>query len=42
MSLFESRDSNGQVSLGELLEGKDVSGSDDHDIDDIAYLICRG
>ena len=42
MSLFESRDSNGQVSLGELFEGKDVSGSDDHDIDDIAYLICRG
>ncbi|MCR5389221.1 MAG: DUF4143 domain-containing protein [Lachnospiraceae bacterium] len=42
MSLFESRDSNGQVSLGDLFEGKDVSGADNHDIDDIAYLICRG
>ena len=25
-----------------MFEGKDVSGSDDHNIDDIAYLICRG
>ena len=42
MSLFESRDSIGQVSLGELFEGKDITGTDNHTIDDIAYLICRG
>lgn len=42
MSLYESRDSNGQVSLGEMFDGKDISGSDEHTIDDIAYLICRG
>ncbi|MEE3472015.1 MAG: DUF4143 domain-containing protein [Butyrivibrio hungatei] len=42
MSLFESGDSNGQVSLGALFEGSDVEGSDDHNINDIAYYICRG
>lgn len=42
MSLFESGDSNGQVSLGAMFEGSDVEGSDDHNINDIAYYICRG
>lgn len=42
MSLYESRDSNGQVSLGEMFEGSDISGSDDHDINDISFYICRG
>lgn len=42
MSLYESRDSNGQVSLGAMFEGSDISGSDDHDINDISFYICRG
>lgn len=42
MSLYESGDSNGQVSLEAMFAGDDISGSDDHDIDDIAYFICRG
>jgi predicted AAA+ superfamily ATPase len=43
MSLFESLDSTGSVSLRELLNGKGVEGSRSHlDIRDIAFLICRG
>ncbi len=42
MSLFESGDSSGEVSLTELLEQKKISGSDNHTIEDIAYEICRG
>ena len=42
MSLYESRDSNGQVSLGAMFEESDISGSDDHDINDISFYICRG
>lgn len=42
MSLFESRDSSGQVSLTDLFNKKNISATDNHSIDDIAYLICRG
>ena len=43
MSLWESGDSNGMVSLGSLFNGNlDISGISDKSIDDIAYLICRG
>lgn len=43
MSLWESGDSNGSVSLEELFNGRlDVSGINNHDINDIAYYICRG
>ena len=42
MSLFESGDSSGEVSLTELLEQKKISGSDNHTIENIAYEICRG
>ncbi|MDO4939669.1 MAG: DUF4143 domain-containing protein [Lachnospiraceae bacterium] len=42
MSLFESKDSTGEVSLGDLFRGCDIAASDNHNIDDIAYLICRG
>ena len=42
MSLFESRDSSGQVSLIDLFNGKDISAIDNHSIEDIAFLICRG
>ena len=42
MSLFESRDSSGQVSLMDLFDGKEISAIDNHSIEDIAFLICRG
>ncbi len=42
MSLFESKDSTGSVTLEELFLGYDISAVDNHNIDDIAYLICRG
>ncbi len=42
MSLYESGDSNGKVSLKALFDGHDISASDDHGIDEIAFLICRG
>ena len=43
MSLWESGDSTGEVSLTELFRGdKDISGKNDHDIDRLAFLVCRG
>ncbi len=43
MSLWESGDSNGSVSLSELFKGNtDISGINDKTIDDLAYFICRG
>lgn len=42
MSLYESKDSTGQVSLQDLFDGKEISATDSHSIDDIAFLICRG
>lgn len=43
MSLWESGESNGGVSLRELFEGNDkVSAISELNIDDIAYLVCRG
>ena len=43
MSLYESGDSNGNVSLGDLfLKEQDVYGNDEHNLEDIAFLICRG
>ena len=44
MSLFESGDSTGTVSLSELFDGerKPVSGNSHIDINRLAYLICRG
>lgn len=42
MSLFESKDSSGQVSLKDVFDGKEISATDNHTIDDIAFLICRG
>jgi len=42
MSLFESKDSTGQVSLMDLFNKKDISTMDNHSIDEIAFLICRG
>lgn len=44
MSLYESGDSNGEVSLRSLFEDKDyeVVSTNKHHIEDIAWLICRG
>ena len=43
MSLWESGDSNGSVSLRELFSGnQDIAGSCEANINDIAYYICRG
>lgn len=43
MSLFESGESNGTVSLKELFDGRvDVESVSDLTIEDIAYTICRG
>lgn len=45
MSLFESLESNGMISLCELFENKDlnvVSANEKITLEDIAFLICRG
>ncbi len=42
MSLFESMESSGEVSLTDLFEKKDISGTDNHTLDDISFFICRG
>ena len=43
MSLFESQESNGNVSLSELFSGKtNIDGENTIDIDELAFLICRG
>lgn len=43
MSLWESGDSTGEVSLGEVLNGNDdAAGKSKLNIDDLAFTICRG
>lgn len=43
MSLFESQESNGSVSFSELFSGKtNIDGENSIDIDELAFLICRG
>ena len=43
MSLFESRDSDGSVSLRSLFSGeRNIVGTSGHTLDDIAFLVCRG
>ena len=43
MSLYESEDSSGTVSLKELFAGNtDIMGKSDIDLDKLAFLICRG
>lgn len=43
MSLFESGDSLGEVSLKKLFDGElDIEGKSDIDLDKLAFLICRG
>ena len=42
MSLWESQDSTGEVSLGALFEGGKPDGESHIDMDRLAYLTCRG
>ena len=43
MSLYESGDSSGEVSIADLFSGKlDIKGSNDANLTRLAYLICRG
>ena len=44
MSLWESGESNGSVSLGGLLTGKEFTSveSPDHRLEDVAFMVCRG
>lgn len=43
MSLFESGESSGEVSLKELFSGNlDIDGENQNDIEKLAFLICRG
>lgn len=42
MSLWESGDSTGDVSLSELFDNQIVDGASDIDIDRLAFLTCRG
>jgi len=43
MSLFESGESNGEISLSSLFEGKtDIASESSLTIDDLAFVICRG
>lgn len=42
MSLYESNESNGEVSFKDILEGKDISGVSKLSLEDIASIIVRG
>lgn len=42
MSLYESKDSDGEVSLRDLFEGKNISAICETSLEEIAFLICRG
>ena len=42
MSLFESKDSSGEVSLKNLFEGENITAVDETSLEKIAFLICRG
>ena len=42
MSLYESKDSTGTVSLEDMFLGKNIYAVDNHSLDDIAYYTCRG
>ncbi|KUE73561.1 AAA family ATPase [Candidatus Methanomethylophilus sp. 1R26] len=42
MTLFESGDSTGEVSLRSVFETSQASGRSDLDLDKLAFLICRG
>ena len=42
MSLYESRESSGEVSLTELFKGDNISSTNNANLEEISFLICRG
>lgn len=42
MSLYESRESSGEVSLTELFKGDNISSTNNASLEEISFLICRG
>lgn len=42
MSLYESGDSNGKISLKDILDGKDISATNELELENIASIIVRG
>ncbi|HHW97641.1 MAG: ATP-binding protein [Myxococcota bacterium] len=42
MSLYESEDSNGKVTIRDLFANQEISAKSDTDLEEIAFLICRG
>lgn len=42
MSLYESRESSGEVSLTELFKGNNISSTNNANLEEISFLICRG
>ena len=42
MSLYESKDSSGEISLRDLFKGENISAIDETSLEEIAFLICRG
>lgn len=42
MSLFESKDSSGEVSIKDLFKGENISAINETSLEKIAFLICRG
>jgi predicted AAA+ superfamily ATPase len=42
MSLYESEDSNGKVTIRDMFANKEISAKSDTDLAKIAFLICRG
>lgn len=42
MSLYESKDSTGDVSLKDLFDGKNITAAHEASLEKIAFLICRG
>ncbi len=42
MSLYESKDSNGKISMKDIIKGKDVSATSDLSLEDLASVVVRG
>lgn len=42
MSLYESKDSSGEISFRDLFKGKSISAIDETSLEEIAFFICRG
>jgi len=42
LSLYESKDSNGDISIKDLFEGKTISAINETSLEEIAFFICRG